>query len=193
MKQRRFVILDRDGTIIVERHYLSDPQGVELMPGVTSGLQQLGNLGLGLVLVTNQSGVGRGLFDVARLNLIHARLCDLLRTEGVHLGGIYYCPHTPEDHCDCRKPRTGLVERAALELDFDPHAAFVVGDKPCDIELGRRLGATTFLVRTGYGSEVERATLAIPDYVVDGVWEAAQVIARLLTTNGRGTQDATTA
>jgi D-glycero-D-manno-heptose 1,7-bisphosphate phosphatase len=113
MTQRRFVVLDRDGTIIVERHYLSDPAGVELLPRVASGLQHLSALGLGVVVVTNQSGVGRGLFDTTRLALIHQQLCVLLAAEGIHLDGIYFCPHIPADDCACRKPRTGLLERAA--------------------------------------------------------------------------------
>jgi D-glycero-D-manno-heptose 1,7-bisphosphate phosphatase len=135
---------------------------------------------LGLVIVTNQSGIGRGFFDMTRLTLIHQRLCALFAAEGIHLDGIYFCPHTPEDDCGCRKPRTGLLERAARELGFDPGSTFVIGDKPCDIELGQRVGATTFLVRTGYGAEVATNAMVSPDYVVDGVWEAAQVIERLL-------------
>ena len=190
MTRRRFVVLDRDGTIIVERHYLSDPEGVELLPRVTSGLQQLSAMGLGLIVVTNQSGVGRGLFDTARLALIHQRLCALLAAEGIHLDGIYFCPHAPEDACGCRKPMTGVLERAAQELDFDPGSTFVIGDKPCDIELGQRVGATTFLVRTGYGAAVAADATVRPDYVVDGVWEAAQMIERLLVEDERRMRDA---
>ena len=180
MKQRRFVALDRDGTIIVERQYLSDPREVELIPGAASGLRQLSETGLGLVVVTNQSAIGRGFFDEKRLDLIHQRLCELLASEGVYLDGIYSCPHMPEDDCSCRKPRPGLLELAAKELDFDPQACFVIGDKVCDIELGRRVGATTFLVRTGYGAQVAAETTVAPDYIVDDLWDAAQVIERLL-------------
>jgi D-glycero-D-manno-heptose 1,7-bisphosphate phosphatase len=137
-------------------------------------------MGLGLVVVTNQSGIGRGFFNTTRLALIHQRLCALLAEEGIQLDGIYYCPHTPEDDCGCRKPRTGLLEWAAQDLGFDPGATFVIGDKLCDIELGQRVGATTFLVRTGYGAKVSTDAMARPDYIVDGVWEAAQVIEGLL-------------
>lgn len=176
--RRRFVVLDRDGTVIVERHYLSDPDQVELIPGAAGGLRQLRAMGLGLVVITNQSAIGRGFFDEARLEQIHQRLRELLAAEGVQLDGIYFCPHLPDEDCGCRKPRIGLIERAATELDFDPAAAFVIGDKPCDIELGRSVGATTLLVRTGYGASVEGATPA--DYVVDGLEEAAPVIRELL-------------
>ena len=180
MKRRRFVVLDRDGTTIVERHYLSDPLQVELIPGAASGLRQLSEMGLGLAVITNQSAVGRGFFDQARLALIHQRLRELLDAEGVQLDGIYVCPHRPEDACRCRKPETGLLELAAQELGFDPQASFLIGDKAIDIELGQRVGATTFLVRTGYGAQVAAENTVIPDYVVDDVWDAAQVIKRLL-------------
>ena len=101
---QRFVVLDRDGTINVERHYLSHPDQVELIANAALGLAALNTLGLGLIVVTNQSGVGRGMFDVARLDAIHARLRDLLAAEGVRLDGIYYCPHLPDAGCRCRKP-----------------------------------------------------------------------------------------
>ncbi|MFQ5488638.1 MAG: D-glycero-alpha-D-manno-heptose-1,7-bisphosphate 7-phosphatase, partial [Gammaproteobacteria bacterium] len=179
MKQRPFVVLDRDGTLIVERHYLSNPAQVELIPEAARGLRQLEKMGLGLVVVTNQSGIGRGFFDQARLNLIHRRLQGLLEAKGVHLDGIYVCPHRPEDNCRCRKPGTGLLELAAQELHFDPQASFVIGDKPCDIELGQRIGATTLLVRTGYGARVAAEGKVAPDYVVDHLGQAAQVIRRL--------------
>lgn len=180
MKRRRFVVLDRDGTINVECEYLSDPDQVELLPRAANGLRQLSERGLGLIVITNQSAVSRRFFDKARLDLIHRRLRELLEAEGVHLDGIYICPHTPEDDCPCRKPKPGLLELAAKELGFDPQACFVIGDKACDIELGQRVGATTFLVRTGYGAQVAAGNSVIPDYVVDNVWDAAQVIKRLL-------------
>src|SRR5271166_4576848 len=113
MTPPRFVALDRDGTIIVERQYLSDPEAVELLPGAAAGLRTMRNLGLGLVVVTNQSAVGRGYFDLARLDEIHGRLRELLAGEDVTIDGIYVCPHTPEDGCRCRKPLPILLKRAA--------------------------------------------------------------------------------
>jgi D-glycero-D-manno-heptose 1,7-bisphosphate phosphatase len=181
MAQRRFVILDRDGTVIVERNYLSDPDQVELISGVINGLKELTRLGLGIVVVTNQSAVGRGLFDLMRLDLIHHRLRELLAAEDLSLDGIYFCPHTPEDSCLCRKPQSGLVERAAQELSFDPKTAFVIGDKACDIELGRVVGATTFLVRTGYGALLAQEGVVVADHVVEDLQGAAAVIKTLMT------------
>ena len=180
--RRPFVILDRDGTIIVECNYLSDPNQVELIPGVAKSLRDLARMGCGLVVVTNQSGVGRGYFESDQLELIHERLNQLLDAEGVHLQAIYVCTHTPEDHCPCRKPNTGLLELAALELNFDPKTCFVVGDKVSDIEMGRRVGATTILVRTGYGSQSTAQGSAVPNHVVEGLWEASEVIQNTLTT-----------
>jgi D-glycero-D-manno-heptose 1,7-bisphosphate phosphatase len=177
---RRVVALDRDGTIIVERHYLSDPSLVELLPGAAAGMRRMRALGLGLIVVTNQSGVGRAYFDEAQLSRIHDRLLALLAAEGVQLDGVYYCPHVPDDACLCRKPEPGLLERAAQELGFDLRASFVIGDNTTDIELGRRVGARTLLVRTGYGAELEARGMVSADHVVDGLCEAAEVIERLL-------------
>lgn len=179
---KRFVLLDRDGTINVERHYLSDPEQVELLPNAARGLAEMARLGLGLAVVTNQSGLGRGYFDAARLEQIHERLRTLLQeTAGVELDGIFCCPHLPDDDCHCRKPRTGLIEQAARSLMFQPSEAFVIGDKACDIDLGRGVAATTILVRTGYGAKFEADAAVQPDYVVDDLREAARVIEELLS------------
>jgi len=178
--ERRYVVLDRDGTLIVDRHYLSDPNGVELVEGAGAALRRLAELGLGLVVVTNQSGVARGLVSPARLAEIHRRMQALLRIEGVQLAGIYVCPHGPEDGCACRKPRTALLERAALEKGFDPRRAFVVGDKRSDVALGRAMGATTLLVSRQEGASVARGEPREPDHVVADLVEAAARIERLL-------------
>ncbi|MBI2822864.1 MAG: HAD family hydrolase [Acidobacteria bacterium] len=177
---RRYVILDRDGTLNVEREYLSDPELVELLPGVVEGLRYLRKLHLGLVVVSNQSGVGRGYFDLERVGEIHLRLESLLRQGGITLDGIYCCPHSPLDGCDCRKPKPGLVERAARELQFDPHRSFLIGDQACDMELGRVVGAVNILVTTGYGAQTNARMEFRPDFVVDSLLEGAQVIERLL-------------
>jgi D-glycero-D-manno-heptose 1,7-bisphosphate phosphatase len=180
MTRRRCVLLDRDGTIVVDRGYLRDPDELELLPGAAGALRRLSEIGLALAVVTNQSAVGRGLLNEERLGEIHARLEELLGAEGVSLDGIYACPHTPEDDCECRKPGTALLARAARELDFEPAESFVIGDKECDIELGRRAGATTLLVRTGYGSEVADNGSASPDYVTKDLAEAALIIEGLV-------------
>lgn len=173
---KRFVLLDRDGTLIVERHYLSDPDVVELLPNAAEGLHAMQTLGFGLVVITNQSGIGRGYFNNARLRQIHDRMHALLRAEGLTLDGVYCCPHTPNDACACRKPRPGLVEQAACDLHFEPAECVVIGDKVSDIQLGQGVGATTILVRTGYGNQELAKLVTPPDAVVADLLEAASFI-----------------
>lgn len=175
---RRFILLDRDGTLIEDRNYLSDPEGVILLPGVAEGLRRLRALGCGLIVITNQSGVGRGLFSVADVERVHHRLRELLRREGVELDGIFFCPHAPTAQCLCRKPQPLLAEMAARHHNFSLREAVVMGDKDSDIELGQRIGARTILVRTGYGRKVEAESALHPDAIVDDLSEAACCVAR---------------
>ena len=180
MKAKRYVLLDRDGTVNVDRGYLNDPDELELIRGAGPALARLREQGFGLVIVSNQSGIGRGFLDDVDLGRIHARLAELLAMDGTALDGIYCCPHLPTDRCACRKPETALVDRAAADHGFDPAESFVVGDKACDIELGRRLGATTILVRTGYGEEAAADPSVDADYIVADLPEAADLIGQLV-------------
>jgi len=171
-----YIVLDRDGTVIVERNYLASPDQVQLLPNAAAGLRRFHEMGYGLVLLTNQSGVGRGYFSETAVNAVHRRLNELLTQEDVHLDGVYFCPHVPESDCSCRKPRAGLFERAAAELDLDPAASIVIGDKPCDIDLGRSVGLTTVLVRTGYGTKYGDGAI-VPDFVANDLLNASEVVA----------------
>ncbi len=175
----RFALIDRDGTINVEKDYLSDPGQLELIPGAASAIRNLKAAGFGVVVITNQSGIGRGFFTLERLGEVHARLTEMLAAEGASVDGIYICPHGPDDNCTCRKPLPGMVEQAVAEHGFDPGTAFVIGDKEVDVELGRTVGATTFLVRTGYGRNYEATTKA--DHVVDDLAAAVSVILAQVT------------
>lgn len=177
---KRFVILDRDGTIITERNYLSHHSQVELITNAAIGLKKLRGQGLGLLVITNQAGVGRGYFNLNDLKLIHKRMIDLLAIEGVTLDGIYSCPHIQKDNCNCRKPKLGLIEIAAKEHNFDPKLSFVIGDKALDVKMGQKMEAITFLVRTGYGAEVEKQNLIKPDYTVDDLLQASDTIKTLV-------------
>jgi len=177
--KRKFVVLDRDGTIIEECSYLSDPEQIKLIPGATQALRELREMGFGLVVITNQSGVGRGFFDEGRLREIHERMRQMLEAEGVWLDGLYFCPHKPDDGCSCRKPGVSLMEKASTELTFDPQASIVIGDKGSDIEMGRRVRATTFLVRTGYGAQVATNSSVGADYIVNDLRAAVRTIRRL--------------
>ncbi len=178
------VFLDRDGTVIAERHYLHDPAGVELLPGAADGLRRMKALGLRLVLVTNQSGVGRGYFGRDAVERVHGRLLELLESQGVDLDAIYLCPHTPDDACSCRKPLPGLILRAASDLDLDlgtlPSRCFVIGDKACDVDLGLVVTATTFLVTTGHGAGHVAECGSRAHHVVGSLDEAARRIESIL-------------
>ena len=171
-----FVALDRDGTVIEERPYLSDPAQVRLLPNAAAGMRALRAAGLELALVTNQSGVGRGFFGMDAVSRVNERMLSLLAEEGSTVDAIFVCPHRPEERCACRKPGTGMLERAARTFGAAPAQAFVIGDKPCDIEMGRRAGATTLLVRTGWGAETERLPQARPQFIAADLLDASRVI-----------------
>ncbi len=175
---KRFVLIDRDGTINVEKHYLSDPDQLELYPGVGRAIRRLNRLGLGVAVVTNQSGIARGYFDLDRLDQIHDRLYALLEAEGAMVDGLYICPHGPDDDCACRKPLPGMVSQAVADHHFDPAQSFMIGDKEVDVELGHAVGAVSILVRTGHGPKYVEGTKA--DYVVDDLPQAVAVIEKLL-------------
>ena len=178
MSEPWHVLLDRDGTIIEDRHYLADPGGVVLLPGAVAGLCRLTQAGYRLALLTNQSGIGRGLFDLAAMQRVHERLAALLDQHGIRLDGIFFCPHAPEESCGCRKPLPGLIWQAARELGVRPERACVIGDKEADVDLGRNVGARTLLVRTGHGCGEEARIGNKADAVVDDLAAAADWILR---------------
>jgi D-glycero-D-manno-heptose 1,7-bisphosphate phosphatase len=171
---KRFALFDRDGTLIKERNYLRDPDQVELIPGSGAALKRLQNGGWGICLVTNQSGIARGCFDLGQLQRVHLRLAEQLALYDVVLDGIYICPHSPQDACHCRKPSPGMIEQAIAVHGFDPLQAWVIGDKEVDIGLGHAVGAKSILVRTGYGKSYESETMA--NHVADDVSEAVDLI-----------------
>jgi D-glycero-D-manno-heptose 1,7-bisphosphate phosphatase len=184
---RRFVLLDRDGTINEEVGHLSSNDELRPIPGSIEAMRRLRSLGLGIAIVTNQADVGRGLLAPERLDEIHAYLRGVLSDGGVEVDGIYVCPHRPEDGCGCRKPRPGLAERAAADLGFELGRAFVVGDHAADVGLARAIGATGILVRTGHGEEELAAGGGRDaDAVVADLAEAVDLIeGRVLSGAGR--------
>lgn len=147
------IFLDRDGTLIVEKNYLADPSGVELEAGVVEGLKKLKTLGWPLVVVSNQSGIGRGYFTHADARAVNRRVAELLALHEIRISGWYYCPHGPEDSCRCRKPLPGLIEYAVEDLNLDPARSFMIGDKDVDFGLGLAVGARAILVSTGHAKE----------------------------------------
>jgi D,D-heptose 1,7-bisphosphate phosphatase len=184
---RPAVFLDRDGTLNIDKGVRS-PADVELFPGVGGALRTLREAGYRLVVLTNQPVIARGEVDEAQLALIHRRLQWELGKEGAFLDAIYVCPHHPEGghpgergelklECDCRKPATGLCERACTELGLDKRRSWMVGDQTRDIEMARRAGLRSVLVRTGVGGSDGKFT-ATPDFVADNLAAAAEIILR---------------
>jgi histidinol-phosphate phosphatase family protein len=178
----RAVLIDRDGTLNEDTGYINDPDDVKLLPGAAEAIKLLKGAGLKVIVITNQSGVGRGYITPDQLAKVNARLVELLKKEGAPIDGIYFCPHLPPHEqtggCDCRKPKPGMARRAASEHALDLKASFVIGDKSADVGLARNIGAKAVLVLTGYGSEVAGKNECSPDFVANGVLEAARWIAK---------------
>jgi D-glycero-D-manno-heptose 1,7-bisphosphate phosphatase len=166
---RRAVCLDRDGTVIDDVGYPRDPGQVRLLPGAAEALCVLQRSGFMLVVVSNQSGIGRGLVSRDEAHRVHAQFVAELAAHGVRLDGAYYCPHAPEATCACRKPEPGLLLQAADELGLDLARSVVVGDKPSDIAAGKRAGCRTVLFGGNFQPEDSSST---PDAVAND-WPSA--------------------
>jgi D-glycero-D-manno-heptose 1,7-bisphosphate phosphatase len=181
------VFLDRDGTLTEEVGYVNHPSRLRLLPRTAEALRCLNRGGVPAVMVTNQSGVARGYFSEEVLAAVNAVLVDQLEHEGAVLDGVYVCPHHPVEgtppfraDCDCRKPKPGLLHRAAADLDLDLARSWMIGDKPSDVLVGQRVGAQTVLVLTGYGRgewEYRRGSFPVPpDHVAGDLLDAIRII-----------------
>jgi D-glycero-D-manno-heptose 1,7-bisphosphate phosphatase len=163
---RPAIFLDRDGVLIEDSHYLGQPERVRLIPGAAEAVAALNRAGWPVVVVTNQSGVARGLFSYESVGDVHTHLAEQLATYGAAVAGFYFCPHHPDAEvaafraaCECRKPKAGMLLTAAADLGLDPARSWMVGDRVTDLQAGAAVGARTILVRTGYGSRVDAAGL----------------------------------
>lgn len=184
--RRRAVFIDKDGTLIHDLPFNVDPDRIRLAPGVAEGLPLLDAADYKLVVVSNQSGVARGLFPEAALEGVEQRLRALLDEIGVTLHGFYYCPHyaagsvpSYSRDCSCRKPAPGLIARGARELDADLASAWLIGDILDDVEAGRRAGCRTILIDNGNETEWELNHARLPHHIVGDVHEAARLILAL--------------
>jgi histidinol-phosphate phosphatase family protein len=174
---RRAVFLDRDGTVIVDRHYLADPAGVELLPRAGEAIARLNAAGLPALLVTNQSGIGRGYFTEEQYAAVHARLEALLAEMGARLDAEYHCAEPPDETPDdsCRKPGVAMFVRAAKEHGLSLEGSHFVGDRLRDVIPARRAGGVAILVRSPE-SEIEEARELDFITVADSLWDAVEAI-----------------
>ena len=190
MISRPAVFIDRDGTLTEEVGYVNHPKRLRLLPRSAEAIRRLNDAGLAAIVVTNQAGVARGYFSEDVLGAVNAALVAQLKGEGARLDGVYVCPHHPTEGappyrmvCECRKPRPGLLLRAAADHGLDLSRSALVGDKPSDLLAAQAVGARCVLVLTGYGLgewEYRRGTFPVePDHVAEDLLDAVDwVIAR---------------
>jgi D-glycero-D-manno-heptose 1,7-bisphosphate phosphatase len=181
---RPAVFIDRDGTLTEEVGYVNHPSRLRILPRSGAAVRRLNAAGIAVVVVTNQAGIARGYFSPELLAAVHAAMVAQLKDEGARLDGVYVCPHHPTEGeppyrsiCDCRKPKPGLLLRAAADLGLDLGCSTLVGDKGSDLVAARAVGARSVLVLTGYGLgewEYRRSVLPVqPDHVADDLLGAA--------------------
>lgn len=186
--KRPAVFLDRDGTINEQMGYINHPSRFVLLPGVIEAVKLLNEKGFLAIVVSNQSGVARGYFPSSLVDEVHRQMKRSLDLQGARIDGIFFCPHHPEGplesyrlDCDCRKPRTGLIDQACKSFDIDMRGSYVVGDRVTDLELARRANLPGILVKTGYGiGEIEHVLPGKslrPHYIARDLLDAARWIA----------------
>lgn len=158
---RPAVFLDRDGAIIVDKNYLSDPEGVELLPNAIEGLLQFQSAGFLLIIITNQSGVGRGMFTAKDAEAVNERLVQVLSRNGITITDTYYCPHAPDDHCQCRKPLPGMILEAAAKHGIDLSRSITIGDKESDVKAGQAAGCRLSILISP--NNIKTDTVAVPN------------------------------
>jgi D-glycero-D-manno-heptose 1,7-bisphosphate phosphatase len=168
------VFLDRDGVIIQEKHFLINASEIEFIPGAIEALHSLDEYLK--VVISNQSGVARGYFTVNDVEDFQGILATMLSEKGVEINSWRFCPHSPDDNCNCRKPNPGMIIEEAQKLSIDLDKSWMIGDKTSDIAAGRAAGVKTILVRTGYAGKEPGADKISPDYWADDLIMAAAII-----------------
>lgn len=187
LKKRPAVFLDRDGTINEEVGYVNHPDRFWLLPGVAEAIKRLNDAQIFVIVATNQSGVARGYFDESLVRNVHQKMLNLLQEQGARIDKIYYCPHHPtigppeyRKDCQCRKPRTGMINKALLELPIDLKHSYCIGDRIKDVYFGHNAGLKSILVLTGYGRgeyEFQRHTWKEePEFIAENLIEAVKWI-----------------
>lgn len=166
------VFIDRDGTLIEDVPYCSRVEDVRLFPGAAKAIALLSESGYKVIVVTNQSGIGRGYFSDQTVQDIHEHIKSQLALKGACIEAFYYCPHTPMDECGCRKPNPGLIIEAKSDFDIDLSQSFIVGDSLTDVEAGQKVGVVGVLLGSGHGND----SRLMPDHVAAGILGAAEWI-----------------
>jgi len=173
--RQKAAFIDRDGTLIEEVNFLSRVDDLRIFPYTADALKLLRNSGFLIIVVTNQSGIGRGIYDEVAMNSIHDAMQDKL--DGM-IDAFYFCPHLPCDGCSCRKPGLGMIELAESDFSIDRGGSWIIGDKRIDVETGQNAGMRSAMVMTGYGRSHVATLGAKPDVTAENLLEAAQAIVR---------------
>ena len=172
------IFLDRDGTISDDTMYPHKAEDFRLLPGVVEGLKRLSKDYI-FVIITNQSGIGRGIFTVKDMHNFSDILLEELKKEDIEIKKIYFCPHVPEDNCYCRKPKTKNILQAKKDLNIDMESSWMIGDHPSDVELGKRAGTRTIYLKTGHGQkhldDLEKDGIK-PNFIAENFSQAANFI-----------------
>lgn len=177
LNQEKAVFVDRDGTLIQDKDFISRLEDVEFVPGSIQAIKILKDLGYKVVIISNQSGIGRGILTKNIVEQINDFILSQLRKNDLLIDGVYYCPHSPDENCSCRKPNLGMINRASLELNLSLKNSWAIGDKLSDVILGKNMGGRGGLVLTGYGKKelekIKENSDAKPDFVAEDLLDAA--------------------
>lgn len=173
---KKAIFLDRDGTLIEDVGFLHEIKKLKIFPFTGEALSILKDAGFLLIVVTNQSGIGRGFFTETQMQQIHERIQQSLSKK---IDAFYFCPHLPTENCDCRKPNTGMIEQAIKDFSIDAESSWTIGDKAIDVELGVNARTKTAMVLTGYGNSELQKLHKKPDIVGKNLLEVAKGIVSL--------------
>lgn len=188
MQSEFAVFVDRDGTINVDVDFLSHPSQLSIIPRSADAIRELNELGIPVVVITNQSGIARGLYTEDDLTVVHNAMDEELRKSGASIFDYFYCPHHPVEgigkyrvDCECRKPKPGMLIDAGKKYGFDLRRSFLIGDKCIDVQTGKSVGATSIQVATGYGKAEKEQCASERDYYADDLYGAVQFIKSYLS------------
>lgn len=186
MEKKKAVFLDRDGTIVIHEPYLSSPEQLQLLPNAAEGIRLFKKSGYLVIVITNQSGIARGFFNEERLAVIHKKLMSMLKSEGIEIDDIYYCPHHAEGivesykvDCDCRKPKPKMLLNAAKEHNIDLTKSLMIGDSEVDMMAGKNAGCTCVLIKNSTANTTNTTLVENTDFVVKDLLEAAKIFTLL--------------